>query len=93
MRRKGVLTSDDVLLSPGTYFNPVNEMTVVVDDTNYLDMSNIDLSKFNGNEWFLIADEPLIDQTKVEDVLQLWQTGGGAQSYQDISITGEEQQS
>ena len=93
MRRKGILSSDDLLMSPGTYFNPVNEMIVVVDDTNYLDMSDINLSEFNGNDWVLIADEPLVDSAKVEEILQLWQTGGGMQNYQDISETGEDQQS
>lgn len=93
MRRKGVLNSDDLLMSPGTYFNPVNEIVVIVDDTNYLEMSDVDLSDFNGNDWVLVADEPLVDLTKVEDILQLWQTGGGVQSYQDISETGQDQQS
>jgi hypothetical protein len=93
MRRKGILSSDDLMMSPGTYFNPVNEMIVVVDDTNYLDMSDVDLSGFNGDDWVLVADEPLIDSTAIEDILQLWQTGGGVESYQDISETGKDQQS
>lgn len=93
MERKRYLTSDDVLDLPGTYFNPVTEVVVTVDDTNYVDVSELDLDAYSGKEWVLISEQALNDSTAIEEVLQeVIQLEGGLESTNQISETAEEQQ-
>lgn len=91
--RKKVLTSDDILDSPGTYFNPVTEVVVTVDDTNYVDLSEIDLEPYSGKEWIMISEDPLNDSSTIEELLQnIVQLEGGVISIKGLSETSEEQQ-
>lgn len=91
--RKKIITSDDLLDSPGTYYNPVTEVVVTVDDTNYLDISDVDLEPYSGKEWILLSGDPLNDSSSIEELLQnIVQLGGGIISTKDISDTSEEQQ-
>lgn len=92
-RRPKDLTSDDILDLPGTYFNPATEVVVTVDDTNYVDLSEVNLEPYSGKEWILISEDPLNDSTAVEELLQnVIQLEGGVMSIKDISQTSEEQQ-
>lgn len=93
MERKRFLTSDEVLDLPGTYFNPSTEVVVTVDDTNYVDLSEVNLEAYSGKEWILISEDPLNDSSAVEEVLQTEiQLDGGLFATKDISETAEEQQ-
>ena len=91
-RRRGKLSPEDLLMQNGTYFNPVNAMIVVVDDADYLDMSQVDLTELSGDDWVVVSDESLTDSSRIEEILQHWLTDGGAQNWEDISITGQDQQ-
>jgi len=94
MNQKPTITSDELLDSPGTYFNPSTEVTVTVDDTNYVDISNVDTDKYSGKEWIQINDDPLNDPSTIEETLQTEiEEGGGPQGTNDLSDTAKDQQS
>ncbi|TET54701.1 MAG: hypothetical protein E3J54_01605 [Actinobacteria bacterium] len=93
MERKRLLTSDDMLDMAGTYYNPVTEIVVTVDDTNYVDLSEVNLDKYSGKKWIRISEDPLNDSTRLEETLQVEiELEGGPKSTKDISDTSEEQQ-
>ncbi len=48
---------EEMLVRPGTYFNPQTEVMVVVDDSPSLDTEIFNLEQFEGADWILIADD------------------------------------
>ncbi len=93
MQRKKFLTSDEVLDMPGTYYNPVTEILVTVDDSNYIDQSLINLDKYTGKQWILVSEDPLNDSSSIEETLQTEiELEGGPEGSDDISETAKEQQ-
>ncbi|RJQ32126.1 MAG: hypothetical protein C4562_03605 [Actinobacteria bacterium] len=93
MAKDRSFTTDDIAQMRGTFFNPVNEVIMIVDDENYIDMSNFDLDNYSGDEWFKVSEDPLVDTTAVQEVLQLWETEGGVETTSELSETAEDQQS
>lgn len=91
-KKENILTTDDITMMRGTYFNPVNEVIVVVDDENYLEMSEVDLTDLDGGDWFMVSEDPLVDKTAVEEILQVWQTKGGVETTNELSQTAKDQQ-
>ena len=57
---------DDLLIRPGTYFNPETEVLLVIDDSQHLDSEVAEESDAEG-EWVLVSDEtPLDDHARDE---------------------------
>ena len=57
---------EDLLIRPGTYFNPETEVLLVVDDSQHLDSDVSEESDTEG-EWLLVSDEtPLDDHARDE---------------------------
>jgi len=75
---------DDLLVRPGTYFNPQTEVLVVVDDSNSLDTEIFALEEFEGADWVLVADELPIDEPQRDELLEsfqaTWHGGDGRQT-------------
>jgi hypothetical protein len=65
---------DDLLIRPGTYFNPQTEILVVVDDSPELDREVFDTKEIEGPEWVLISDETPIDESLRDEVLERFQS-------------------
>jgi hypothetical protein len=65
---------DDLLIRPGTYFNPQTEILVVVDDSPELDQEIFDAKEIEGPEWVLISDETPIDESLRDEVLERFQS-------------------
>ena len=64
---------DDLLIRPGTYFNPQTEVLVVVDDSPDLDNEIFNMEAFEGADWVLITDEVPIDESKRDQQLEEFQ--------------------
>ena len=64
---------DELLVRPGTYFNPQTEVLVVVDDSSSMDNEIFALEEFEGADWVLIADEPPIDEPLRDELLERFQ--------------------
>ena len=77
---------DELLLRPGTYFNPQTEVLVVVDDSPELDAEIFNMEEFEGAEWVLIADDVPVDADRRDEMLERFQVHyhpGGPESITD----------
>ena len=64
---------DELLLRPGTYFNPQTEVMVVVDDSPTLDGEIFNLEDFEGADWVLIADDLPVDEAQRDELFERFQ--------------------
>ena len=64
---------DELLIRPGTYFNPQTEVMVVVDDSPSLDQEIFNLEEFEGADWVLISDEVPTDESRRDELLEVFQ--------------------
>ena len=85
-RDRRVFELDELLLRPGTYFNPQTEVLVVVDDSPELDAEIFNMEEFEGADWVLIADDLPVDEPQRDELLERFQVRyhpGAAQSISD----------
>ena len=64
---------DELLLRPGTYFNPQTEVMVVVDDSPSLDAEIFNLEEFEGADWVLISDDLPVDDAQRDEMFENFQ--------------------
>ena len=60
---------DDLLIRPGTYYNPDTEVLVIVDDTQQLDTDVVDDAP-EGGEWLLVSDEVPVDEHARDELVE-----------------------
>jgi hypothetical protein len=65
---------DELLVRPGTYFNPQTEVLVTVDDSTSLESEIFNMEQFEGADWVLISDELAVDEAKRDELLEDFQT-------------------
>ncbi len=65
---------DDLVIRPGTYFNPQTEVLIVVDDSTDVDSEIFDSGDSDETEWVLIADDVPVDETVRDDLIDRFQT-------------------
>ncbi len=65
---------DDLLVRPGTYFNPQTEVVVVVDDSASIDQEVFNMEDFEGADWVLISDEVPVDSDALDTAMERFQT-------------------
>jgi hypothetical protein len=72
---------EDLLIRPGTYFNPQTEILVVVDDSPELDREIFGTGELEGAEWVLVSDETPLEEDLRDELLErfqvAYQTGAG----------------
>ena len=61
---------DDLLIRPGTYFNPQTEVMVVVDDSPSMDSEIFNMEEFEGADWVLVSDELPLDEAQRDELLE-----------------------
>jgi hypothetical protein len=64
---------EDLVVRPGTYFNPQTEVMVVVDDSPSLDTEIFNLEEFEGADWILISDDLPVDEAQRDEMLETFQ--------------------
>ena len=69
---------DELLVRPGTYFNPQTEVLLVVDDSPELDAEIFNMEEFEGADWVLISDEVPVDEDRRDELLQSFQARHGS---------------
>jgi len=77
---------EELLIRPGTYFNPQTEVLVVIDDSPELESEIFNMEQFEGAEWVLVADESPIDERRRDELLEAFQVTyhpGGSESITD----------
>ena len=85
---------EEMLVRPGTYFNPQTEVLVVVDDSASIDQTIFNMEAYEGAEWVHISDEVPTDEERRDDLLLDFQTRfhpeKGAVSETDLAEADEE---
>jgi hypothetical protein len=75
---------DELLVRPGTYFNPQTEVLIVVDDSPEVDQATLEVDSAAGEgEWVLVSDEAPIDEAARDELLERFQATyreGGARN-------------
>jgi hypothetical protein len=69
----GRFETEDILVRPGTYFNPQTEVLVVVDDSSSMDQEIFNLEEFEGADWVLISDDVPTDESRRDELLEKFQ--------------------
>jgi hypothetical protein len=77
---------DELLIRPGTYFNPQTEVLVIVDDSPDIDTEIFNMEEFEGADWVLVSDDAPVDENQRDEMLENFQVHyhpGGASSITD----------
>jgi hypothetical protein len=64
---------DELVVRPGTYFNPQTEVLVVVDDSPELDSEIFNMEEYEGADWVLVSDELPVDENRRDELLESFQ--------------------
>jgi hypothetical protein len=68
---------EEMLVQPGTYFNPQTEVVVVVDDSASPDQEVFDdLEGYEGTEWVRVSDEVPVDEDARDRALESFEVRG-----------------
>ena len=82
---------DDLLVQPGTYFNPQTEVVVIVDDSTSLDPEVFNLEDYEGADWVRVSDDVPVDEDRRDRLLEAFQTHYHPGSGGSVSETALEQ--
>lgn len=73
-RDENLYEVEEMLVQPGTYFNPQTEVVVVVDDSASLDQEVFNMEAYEGADWVRIAEEVPIDEEGRDRLLEEFQS-------------------
>jgi hypothetical protein len=75
---------DELLVRPGTYFNPQTEVLLIVDDTPEIDQATFDADPATDDaDWVHVSDEVPVDEASRDELLQSFQ----ATYHEGVSVT------
>ena len=83
---------EDLLVRPGTYFNPQTEVLVVVDDSPELDTEIFNMEEFEGADWVLVSDETPLDEPARDEMLERFQVHYHPGAANAITDDGDDDQ-
>ena len=86
-----IIEVDDMLLRPGTYFNPQTEIVVVVDDSTSIDQEIFNMEAYEGSDWVRISDEVPVDEDGLGATLEEFQTHYRGATPDTLTETAVEQ--
>ncbi len=88
---ENVYEVEELLVQPGTYFNPQTEVVVIVDDSASIDQEIFNIEAYEGVEWVRLSDEVPVDEDGRDRVLETFQTHYHPGSTGSVSETALEQ--
>ena len=65
---------EELLVQPGTYFNPQTEVIVIVDDSTSIDQEVFNMEDYEGAEWVRLSDDVPVDEDRRDQVIEDFQT-------------------
>ena len=86
-----VVELEELIMQPGTYFNPQTEVLVVVDDSSSIDQEVFNMEAYEGADWVRISDEVPVDEEQRDRLLEQFQTHYHPGSGGSVSETALEQ--
>jgi hypothetical protein len=82
---------EEMLLRPGTYFNPQTEIVVIVDDSTSIDQEIFNMEAYEGSDWVRISDDLPVDEDSLDETLEEFQTHYHGATAGSVSATALEQ--
>jgi hypothetical protein len=82
---------DEILVRPGTYFNPQTEVLIVVDDAASIDQEIFNMEAYEGADWVRVSDEVPVDEERRDQLLESFQTHYHPGASGSVSSTALEQ--
>ena len=82
---------EEMLVRPGTYFNPQTEIVVIVDDSTSIDQEIFNMEAYEGSDWERISDDVPADENRLEETLEEFQTHYHGGTPGSVSATALEQ--
>ena len=64
---------DELIIRPGTYFNPQTDVLIIVDDSPDVDTEIFNMEELEGADWILIADEAPVDEARRDALIEQFQ--------------------
>jgi hypothetical protein len=64
---------DELILRPGTYFNPQTEIMVIVDDSPEVDHEIFEGGEFDALDWVQISEDTPLDEHHRDDLVERFQ--------------------
>ena len=64
---------EEIVTTPGMYFNPQTEVMIVVDDSAELDAEIFNMEEFEGADWVLVSDDLPLDEAQRDEMLEGFQ--------------------
>ena len=86
-----VVEQNDLVMQPGTYFNPQTEVLVIVDDSTSLDQEIFNMEAYEGADWVRISDDDPVDEDRRDSLLEQFQTHYHPGSSGSVSETALDQ--
>ena len=81
---------DELIVRPGTYFNPQTEVLVVVDDSASMDAEIFNLEQFEGTDWVLVSDDLPVDEAQRDELLESFQAKFGGEDGREVTLDADE---
>lgn len=82
---------EELVMRPGTYFNPQTEVLVIVDDSTSIDQSVFNMEPYEGADWVRVSEEVPVDEERRDEMLEDFQTQYHPGSAATVSETALEQ--
>jgi hypothetical protein len=86
-----IVEPDEMLVRPGTYFNPQTEVVVIVDDSSSVDQEVFNMEAYEGADWVRVSDDVPVDSSALDTSLEQFQTHYHAGARDSMSATALEQ--
>jgi hypothetical protein len=81
-----IIDVEDMLVRPGTYFNPQTEIVVMVDDSSSIDQEIFNMEEYEGSDWVRISDDVPVDEDSLDATLERFQTHYSAGSVSETAL-------
>jgi hypothetical protein len=81
---------DELIVRPGTYFNPQTEVLIVVDDSASMDAEIFNLEAFEGADWVLVSDDLPVDEAQRDELLESFQAKFGGEDGREVTLDADE---
>jgi hypothetical protein len=81
---------DELIVRPGTYFNPQTEVLLVVDDSASMDAEIFNLEAFEGADWVLVSDDLPVDEAQRDELLESFQAKYGGEDGREVTLDADE---
>jgi hypothetical protein len=83
---------DELIVRPGTYFNPQTEVLVMVDDSASLDNEIFNMEDFEGADWVLLSDDLPVDEARRDELVEGFQARHAGGDGRDVTLDEEDGQ-